>query len=116
MITDPAIVKFSNEQMRRAADALETAALVIETLEARYRDWGIETKYDAMTDEEKASVVDDGASQDGRPVYLAAYIDNYVNNARGLIAQFNADLGNGTTMRQQLRYMATNPRNPLLND
>ena len=33
---------------------------------------------------------------------------------RGGIAQFNADLGNGTTMRQQLRYMATNPKNPLL--
>ena len=115
MITDPAIVKFSAEQMRRAADALETAALTIETLEARYRDWGIEARYDAMQDVEKVTVIDDRATEEGRPVYIPAYIDNYINNTRALIAQFNTDLGNGTTMRQQLRYMAANPRNPLLN-
>lgn len=115
MITDIQIIKFSNEQLRRAADAIETAANTIETLEARYRDWGIESKFDKMSDEEKATPIDDKAFEEGRPIYLPIYIDNYINNARALITQFNTDLGNGTTMRQQLRYMATNPRNPLLN-
>lgn len=114
MITDPAIINFSAEQMRRAADVSETDALVLETLEARYRDWGIEDRFKAMSDEEKALPIDDKATEEGRPVYTPQMMHNFILNIRGLLQSFNADLGNGWTMRRQLRYMATNPRNPLL--
>lgn len=114
MINDPAIVKFSAEQMRRAADVSETDALVLETLEARYRDWGIEDRFNAMSDEEKATPIDDKATEEGRPIYTPQMVHNFILNIRGLLQSFNSDLGNGWTMRRQLRYMATNPRNPLL--
>lgn len=114
MINDPAIVKFSSEQMRRAADVSETNALTLETLEARYRDWGIEERFKALSDEEKDTPIDDKATEEGRPIYTPRMLDNFINNIRGLLQSFNADLGNGWTMRRQLRYMATNPRNPLL--
>ena len=115
MITEPAIVKFSAEQLRVAADAMETAALTLETLVARYEDWGVEALMPANpTPEQLAEVIDDKAGEEGRPVYRVGYVMNYIANARALLSQFNTDLGGGNTMRKQLRYMATNPKNPLL--
>lgn len=114
MITDPVIVKFSAEQLRVAADAMETAALTLETLIARYEDWQVEKAVDALTADQKTEVIDDKATEEGRPVYTPFYMDNYIDNARAMLAQFNTDLGGGNTMRKQLRYMATNPKNPLL--
>lgn len=116
-VTDPVIVKFSAEQLRVAADSLETAALVLETLVGRYEDWQVEANVMALLQEnpENANqVIEDGAVAEGRPIYTIGYLANYIANARKMLADFNADLGNGYTLRRQLRYMATNPRNPLL--
>jgi hypothetical protein len=114
MINDPAIVKFSAEQMRRAANVSESDALVLETLEARYRDWGIEDRFNAMSDQEKATPIDDKAAEEGKPIYTPQMIHNFILNVRNLMASFNADLGNGWTIRRQMRYMATRPQNILL--
>lgn len=114
MITEPAIVKFSTEQLRPAADALETAALTLETLVARYDDWEIGKAVSELTADEMQDTIDDRATEEGRPKYIPAYMANFINNARAMLAQFNTDLGGGNTMRKQLRYMATNPKNPLL--
>lgn len=116
MINDPAIVKFSAEQMRQAADVSESDALVLETLEARYRDWGIEERFEKMSEEERNTPIDDGATEDGRPIYTPQMIINTIANIRNIQAMFNAEIpgANGWTIRRQLRYMATNPRNPLL--
>ena len=114
MISDPAIVKFSAEQVRRAADMSESDALTLETLEARYRDWGIEDRYNAMNDTERDTPINDQATEEGRPIYTPRMMHNFVQNIRDLMTRYNTDLGGGWTIRRQLRYMATNPRNPLL--
>lgn len=116
MITNPVIVNFSAEQLRPAADALETAALALETLVARYDDWEIGKAVSGLTADEMMDTIDDRATEEGRPKYIPAYMANFINNARGMIEQFNAPIpnGNGMTLRKQLRYMATNPKNPLL--
>lgn len=116
MITNPVIVNFSAEQLRPAADALETAALTLETLVARYEDWQVEKAIGDLTPQDMTDTVDDKAAEEGRPIYTPAYMANFIANARVMIEQFNTPIpnSNGMTLRKQLRYMATNPRNPLL--
>lgn len=111
LINNPAIVNFSREQLRVAADSIETAANVVETLVARYADWQLALLLSGLSDDD---VIDDKAAEEGRPVYTVGMMKKYIENCQGLLAQFNVDTGNGFTMRRQLRYMATNPKNPLL--
>ena len=112
MITNPNLVKFSAEKMRRAADLLESACLTSEYLVSIANTQGIKAELEAIVD--KTQIVDDKAIEEGRPVYTVQYILNYLANMQNLLAQLNVPDANGITMRQQIQYMATNSRNPLL--
>lgn len=112
MITNPNLVKFSAEKMRRAADLLESACLTSEYLVSIATNQGIKAELEAIAD--KSEVIDDKAIEEGRPVYTVQYILNYLANMENLLMQLNTPDVNGVTMRQQIQYMATNPRNPLL--
>ena len=112
MITNPNLVRFSAEKMRRAADLLESACLTSEYLVSLATNQGIKAELEGLVD--KNEIVDDKALEEGRPVYTAQYVLNYLSNMENLLLQLNTPDVNGMTMRQQIQYMATNPKNPLL--
>lgn len=112
MITAPLVTRFSSEYMRPCADALEQAAQAADTLLAL---WDARQVEGAMKDSPDEDVVDDRATEEGRPVYTKKYMLNFIQNVRGIKAildQPNPD-DPSWNLRKQLTAMATNIRNPL---
>lgn len=112
MITTPLVTRFSNEVMRPCADALEQAAQAADTLLAL---WDARQVESAMKDAAGEDVVDDRATEEGRPVYTKQYMLNFIQNVRGIKAILDKPLDGAPewNLRMQLTAMATNIRNPL---
>lgn len=87
MITDPKVIRFSNEKCRVFADALYTVIRTAQALSLEY--YADPTISDALNADANA-VLDDGANADGRTVINANDVLNIITRASELKTDYEA--------------------------
>jgi len=85
MITDPTAIDFSNRKLRPAADRL---AQINYWFESIIDELAKREEQDPAFIPDDATVMDDGADTDGRPVVTGAQLQQLVVLMRGYRAQF----------------------------